>query len=188
MLSGVSPSLTRTGLGTTLFETSPSPIIRPACRRSVSSLCSRAALASSSTGLSRPLAPSSRAQTIINGIAASMQVTGMPSMTSMRQPVGKTWPVTEPQASRKSRWMGAAVPATPSMRASPSYVTARPGVRTVTSIRERVLTLNTRAVVVPSAAAIRPCSIANGTTPESMLPQFGRVSTERWPTPTWANR
>ena len=30
--------------------------------------------------------------------------------------------------------------------------------------------------------------MANGATPESMLPQFGRVSTDFCPTPTWANR
>ena len=50
-------------------------------------------------------------------------------------------------------------------------------------MRERVLTLNTRTVVVPSAAGTRPCSMANGPTPASMLPQLGRVSTERCPTP-----
>ena len=44
------------------------------------------------------------------------------------------------------------------------------------------------AVVVPSLATTKPCSIANGPTPDSMLPQLGRVSTERWPTPTCANR
>ena len=30
--------------------------------------------------------------------------------------------------------------------------------------------------------------MAKGPTPESMLPQLGRVSTDFWPTPTWANR
>ena len=29
---------------------------------------------------------------------------------------------------------------------------------------------------------------ANGPTAASMLPQLGRVSTDWWPTPTWANR
>ena len=125
---------------------------------------------------------------IISGIAASMQVMATPSITSMRCPVGNTEPVTAPQASRKSSWIGAAVPATPSMEVLPSYCTRPPGVHTVTSMRERVLTLNTRTRVWPSAAATRPCSMAKGATPESMLPQLGRVSTERWPTPTWANR
>ena len=52
---------------------------------------------------------------ITSGIAASMQVTSSPSMTSMRCPVGNTEPVTAPQASRKFSRIGAAVPATPSM-------------------------------------------------------------------------
>ena len=68
------------------------------------------------------------------------------------------------------------------------YVTRPCGVWTTASIREFVLTLNTRTVVVPSAAGTRPCSMANGPTPASMFPQFGRVSTERCPTPTCANR
>jgi hypothetical protein len=67
-------------------------------------------------------------------------------------------------------------------------VTRRPGVSTVTSMRERVFTLNTRTVVSPSCASTRPCSMAKGATPESMLPQLGRVSTDFCPTPTWANR
>ena len=125
---------------------------------------------------------------IISGIAASMQVMGTPSITSMRRPVGNTEPVTAPQASRKSRWIGAAVPATPSIEVSPSYCTRPPGVQTVTSMRERVLTLNTRTRVWPSVAGTRPCSMANGATPDNMLPQFGRVSTDFCPTPTWANR
>ncbi|EWS65042.1 hypothetical protein Y695_01712 [Hydrogenophaga sp. T4] len=128
------------------------------------------------------------ARNIIRGMAASMQVTSRPSMVSMRCPVGKSCPVTAPQASRKFSSTGAAVPATPSMRASPSYVTLPPGVHTVTSICEPVLTLWMRTVVVPSCAGISPCSIANGATPESMLPQLGRVSTDWCPTPTWANR
>ena len=60
--------------------------------------------------------PRSAARTIISGMAASMQVTSTPSMTSMRWPVGNTEPVTAPQASRKFSRIGAAVPATPSMR------------------------------------------------------------------------
>jgi hypothetical protein len=51
-------------------------------------------------------------------------------------------------------------------------------------MRERVLTLWTRTVVVPSAAGTTPCPMANGPTPASMLPQLGLVPTDRWPTPT----
>ena len=56
---------------------------------SASRRSSSARSASSSAGVSRPLRPRSRARTIISGIAASMQVTSRPSMTSMRRPVGK---------------------------------------------------------------------------------------------------
>jgi hypothetical protein len=76
--------------------------------------------ASSAAGFSRPVTPRSPARTIISGMAASMHVTWTPSIVSMRVPVGKTCPVTEPHASRKLSRIGAAVPATPSMRASPS--------------------------------------------------------------------
>ena len=120
MLCGSSPALTITGLGMTLSDTSPSPISRPAVRRNDSSRSSSAVSASSSPGVSRPVTPRSLARTIISGMAASRQVTSTPSMTSMRCPVGKTEPVTAPQASRKFSRIGAAVPATPSMRASPS--------------------------------------------------------------------
>ena len=58
--------------------------------------------------------------TIIKGMAASMQVTSMPSIFSMRCPVGNNCPVTAPQASKKLSNTGAAVPTTPSMRAEPS--------------------------------------------------------------------
>ncbi len=120
MLWSSSPPLTSTGFGTTLLPTSPRPIIAPAVRRNASSRSSSGVLASSSTGDSRPVTPRSRARTIIIGIAASMQVTSMSSTTSMRLPVGNSAPVTAPQASRNSRRIGAAAPATPSMRADPS--------------------------------------------------------------------
>ena len=188
MLSASSPSLAITGLGMTLSETSPRPIASPAARRRASMRSSSERSASSSVGVSRPLRPSPCACTITSGMAASMQVTCTPSIVSMRLPVGNSEPVTAPQASRKSRRIGAAVPATPSIPVSPSYVTRRAGVSTLTSVRERVLTLNTRTVVSPSCAGTRPCSMAKGPTPESMLPQLGRVSTDFWPTPTCAKR
>ena len=89
MLWSSSPSLAITGLGTTLFETSPSPIASPAAHRRASMRSSSARSASSSAGVSRPLSPRSPARTIISGMAASMQVTCRPSITSMRCPVGK---------------------------------------------------------------------------------------------------
>jgi hypothetical protein len=109
-----------TGLGMTFSVTSPSPISRPAVRRNDSSRSSRVLSASSWSGVSRPVTPMSLARMIISGMAASRQVTSTPSMTSMRCPVGKTEPVTAPQASRKFSRIGAAVPATPSIRAAPA--------------------------------------------------------------------
>src|SRR5277367_6149535 len=81
-----------------------------------SSRSSSEALASSSTGVSLPATSRSPARTIISGIAASMQLASMPPMRSMRRPVGNSDPVTAPQASRKLKRMGAALPATPSIR------------------------------------------------------------------------
>ena len=78
---------------------------------------------------------------MIIGIATSMQVTSMPSITSRRLPVGSSLPDTEPTTSMKLSTIGAAVPGTPSMRASPVYITARPGVCTIASMRASVLTL-----------------------------------------------
>ncbi len=73
--------------------------------------------------------------------------------------------------------IGAAVPGTPSMRASPWYSTRPPGVATVMSHCMSVLSVSTRKVLVSPRAATIPVSSANGTTAASMLPQLGVVST-----------
>ena len=78
---------------------------------------------------------------MIIGIATSMQVTSMPSITSRTLPVGSILPEIEPTTSMKFRMIGAAVPGTPSMRASPVYCTDLPGVLTTASMRASVLTL-----------------------------------------------
>ena len=49
-----------------------------------------------------------------------MQVTRTPFTTSTARPVGSSAPHVEPAVSEKLRAMGAAVPGTPSMAASPS--------------------------------------------------------------------
>ena len=95
---------------------------------------------------------------------------------------------TEPAVSRKSIRIGAEVPGTPSMRASPAYSTVPPGVCTVTSHCMSVLSVSTRSVVVSPCALARPRSSANGTTAASMLPQFGVVSTVSLSGCSWANR
>ena len=125
---------------------------------------------------------------IITGIAMSTQLTSMPSMTSRTFPVGSSLPVTAPIASRKVSLIGAAASATPSIRVSPSYSTRPPGVWITASISVRVLTLKIRTSVSRSPGCTRPASIANGPTPESMLPQFGLVSTSASFTDTWAKR
>ena len=50
----------------------------------------------------------------------SMQVTFVPSMTSVTLPVGSSAPHEDPATSANSMGMGAWVPGTPSMRAVPS--------------------------------------------------------------------
>ena len=60
MLSASSPSLAITGLGTTLFDTSPRPIASPAAQRTASMRSISARSASSSAGSSRPVRPRSR--------------------------------------------------------------------------------------------------------------------------------
>ena len=67
------------------------------------------------TGLSK-----SDARMSTTGIAASTQETSMPSTRSSGRPVGNNLPVFEPAAPRNARCMGAAVPGTPSIEASPS--------------------------------------------------------------------
>ena len=118
----------------------------------------------------------------------STQLTSTPSMTSRTFPVGSSLPVTAPFASRKVRLIGAAGSATPSIRVSPSYSTRPPGVCTIASTSVRVLTLKIRTIVSRSPAFTSPASIANGPTPDSMLPQFGLVSTSASFTDTWAKR
>ena len=125
---------------------------------------------------------------IITGIAMSTQLTSTPSMTSQTLPVGSSLPVTAPFASRKVRLIGAAASATPSIRVPPSYSTRPPGVWITASTSVRVLTLKIRTSVSRSPAGTSPASIANGPTPESMLPQFGFVSTSASLTETWAKR
>ncbi|MNP26181.1 hypothetical protein D3C76_1190240 [compost metagenome] len=111
---------TRTGLGITMSLTSPRPIARPALSRKNSRRCMNALSASNSAGLSSPRLPSWLASTISIGIAMSMHVTAMPSIMSRGCPVGKSFPVLLPAASRKVSCTGAAVPGTPSMAVSPS--------------------------------------------------------------------
>jgi hypothetical protein len=55
----------------------------------------------------------------IIGIAQSMQVTSIPSMLSRGLPVGKSLPVRAPAASINVKAIGAALPGTPSIEASP---------------------------------------------------------------------
>ena len=74
-----------------------------------------------------PVSPKSFARIMIIGIATSMQVTSMPSITSRTLPVGSILPEIEPTTSMKFRMIGAAVPGTPSMRASPAYCTDAAG-------------------------------------------------------------
>ena len=54
------------------------------------------------------------------GMPLSMQVTVVPSTTSVTFPVGSSAPHEEPATSANSMGMGAWVPGTPSMRAGPS--------------------------------------------------------------------
>ena len=92
----------------------------------------------------------------------SMHVTSTPSKRSMRFPVGSSEPQTEPAVSRKLMLIGAAVPGTPSMRASPAYSTRPPGVWTSMSLRVPVLRVNTRKVVTSPVGLTRPVSKAEG--------------------------
>ncbi len=54
------------------------------------------------------------------GMPLSISVASMPSITSTARPVGSSAPQLEPAVSRNSIGIGAAVPGTPSMRASPA--------------------------------------------------------------------
>ncbi len=73
----------------------------------------------------------------------------------------------------KASSIGAAVPGTPSIAASPSYCTTPPGVRIFATMRAPVLTARMLMVVIPSAGSINPISMAAGPTPDRMLPQVG---------------
>ena len=109
---------------------------------------------------------------MITGMPLSMQVTSIPSKVSVTAPVGSSEPLLEPATSRNSSAMGAAVPGTPSMRASPSYSTAPCGVRTCATARAPVFTMWMRTAVVGPATGTSPFSMAQGPTPARMLPQF----------------
>ena len=79
----------------------------------------------------------------------------------------------------KSSTMPAPVPGTPSMRASPSYVTRLFGVGSCASTSLRVFRLNMRTRVMPSTGVTRPRSTAKHATAANIFPQFGVVSTSR---------
>ena len=91
--------------------------------------------------------------------------------------------------SRKSIGIGAWVPGTPSIRASP--VVADRAARRL-HVRDReglgVRHADRGPASSPVAAATSPCSIANGPTPASMLPQFWLSVTSAWSTNTCRNR
>ena len=80
----------------------------------------------------------------------SIQVTRTPFTTSTARPVGSSAPQVEPAVSEKLSGMGAAVPGTPSIAASPSYSGRPPGVRTVAVTVWLVLTMKIRTRVSPS--------------------------------------
>ena len=102
-----------------------------------------------------------------------MQVTSIPPILSIGLPVGRNAPVVEPATSMKLSSTGAAVPGTPSMDVSPSYVTVPPGVCTRARIRAPVFTALILTSVTSPLAAINPISSAAGPTPLMMLPQVG---------------
>ncbi len=180
---------TRHIFGTVFFVTSPRFISRPAASRTRSTRAFSSASASSSSGASWPVLPKSDARITTTGMPLSISVASTPSTTSRALPVGSSAPpVLEPAMSRKSITIGAAVPGTPSMRASPSYRTRPPGVCTVATAMLAVFTMWMRTFVSPSAAATRPFSIANGPIPASMLPQFCDASTRGSSGTTCRNR
>ena len=123
--------------------------------------------------------PRSSARITTTGMPLSMQVTSMPSIASTAEPVGSSEPQLEPATSRNSIGIAAAVPGTPSMRASPSYSTAPPGVGTCATAMLPVFTMWMRTGVVAPATGTSPFSIAHGPTPARMLPQFWLSLTSR---------
>ena len=76
--------------------------------------------ASSASRVSVPVRPRSLARIKTTGMPLSISVTATPSISSTARPVGSSAPHMEPAASEKVSAIGAAVPGTPSMRASPS--------------------------------------------------------------------
>ena len=66
-----------------------------------------------------PSVPRMPPSSTMTGMPLSISVTSTPATRSTTLPVGSSAPQTEPAASRKSMAIGAAVPGTPSMRASP---------------------------------------------------------------------
>ena len=92
-------------------------------------------------------------------------------------PVGSSPAHTEPAVSRKLMVIGAAVPGTPSMRASPRRRRRPAGVSDVMSDGMPVFSVSMRGGRFVAAARSVPVSSANGRTAASMLPQFGVVST-----------
>ena len=165
---------TRLIFGTVLFVTSPRFISGPQASRIASTRAFTSASPSSSAGVSCPVSPKSDAARHTTGMPLSMQVTSMPSTTSTTFPVGSSAPQEEPATSRKSMRMGAcgaghAVDARVARRSGPG----RPGVWTCAVARVWVLThVDAHRRHRRRPAATSPCSIANGPTPASMLPQF----------------
>ena len=121
----------------------------------------------------------SRARTMTQGFAASTMDTSIDpkpgtSSQSRTLPVGSRRPVTEPPGDRKSRRIGAPVPATPGMARSPS-VAARPSTSgNVERMILPVLVLKIRTTAVSPFGRTSPSSTANGPTAEDMLPQLPR--------------
>ena len=172
-------------------------MVREICRRSASMRRLRSVSALSSATVSCPVAPTSDALKITSGMPLSMQVTSSvkgsnPSpvtvTVSRGLPVGSRPEQTEPAVSRKLISMGAELPGAPSMRAEPSYSTWPPGVCTVMSAAMPVFSVSTRKVLVSPREETMPVSSAKGTTPASMLPQLGVVSTVSLSGCSWAKR
>src|SRR6266702_2733938 len=99
---------TSTGLGTTRRDTSPIPMRLPASSRTASIRCISARSESSSCGVSRPVLPKASAAMTTTGIAMSTQLASTPWIRSSAFPVGRSFPVTAPSASRKVSLTGAA--------------------------------------------------------------------------------
>ena len=110
-------------LGTDLSATSPRFIIGPALSRIVSRLSRNSALASSTCGVSSPVMPRADAASTTQGMPLSINVRN-PSIISTGLPVGNN-AAGGTAVSAKLMGTGAAVPCTPSMRASPSRALCR---------------------------------------------------------------